>query len=203
MLDITTALMKKTTSFKAGDNGGASHVRRPTILHQIGVNYRWSEIVIDEQPKGEEDHATAAYRPEDPSILRAGDRAPDAPGLAIVGEGAGTTSLFSQLKPTHHTALIFSTDANYVNSVLEALKVAPAGSILSILILSKDSTASDDLTSLEVDLTVVDSDGHAHTYYPPASNGFSTVIVRPDGVVGAIVAEQEGVKKYLKGVFGV
>ena len=60
MLLRTTAIMEKTASYKVG--GETSFIDRPKALHQLGVNYRWSAIVLDEQSPLEGDKATAAYQ---------------------------------------------------------------------------------------------------------------------------------------------
>lgn len=198
--------MHATAAYKAGSDN-TSHVRREKALHQLGVNYRWSEIVVDEQEKVPD--VSAAYGTEDPSVLRAGDRAPDAPGLVVVGgeEEGATTALFSIYKPTQHTALLFcsSADVNEVKTILDALKAAPTGTVHTVLILPKIYGKSD-VTALKVtgvDAIVVDAEGHANTFYPPAKVGFAVIIVRPDGAVGAIVRSVDEVKRYLEVVFGI
>ena len=51
------------------------------------------------------------------------------------------------------------------------------------------------------DTTLVDSDGIAYDAYGIAGGKTSVVIVRPDGVVGAIVFGAEGVTRYFSNVF--
>lgn len=207
MLQRTTAILDKTVSYKAGGSDTSS-VQRPKALHQLGMNYRWSSIVVDEQvpAEGEQGASTAAYRPEDPTVLRAGDRAPDAPGLKVVaGQETGeTTALFSIYKPTRHTVLLFASNPEDVNARLSALQAAPTGTFFTVVILPNDHNGVDDAAaqSLPVDLVLVDLEGHAHTYYPPVLEGFTTIIIRPDAVVGAIVRSDAGVQKYLSSVFG-
>ncbi|KAI0090682.1 FAD binding domain-containing protein [Irpex rosettiformis] len=199
MLFRTTELLKATVNYRAKGQDGTpaepSHMRRPKILQQLGVNYRWSPIVVDEQPKeeGEED-VSGAYKPEDPSVLKAGDRAPDSPGLVRVDGNEKKKTLFDIFRPTRHTVLLFGEN----QEVLEVLKKAPAGSLYTVLVVPKENSA----TGAGVDAVFVDVDGYAHTFYPSVSKGFKTVIIRPDGVVGAIVKGKEGVEKYLKAVFG-
>lgn len=204
MLFRTTALLDQTVAFRAGD-ADASFMRRPKTLHQLGVNYRWSAIVVDEQPGAQEAKAvSAAYREEDPTVLRAGDRAPDAPGLAILGE-TSSTSFFSIFKPTHHTALLFTSDVANVKAKIEVLSTAPAGSVRTIVVLPRGADAEDagDLKAVGVDEVLVDNDGHAYKYYSPAAAGFTAIVVRPDGVVGVVAKSAEGLKQYLHVVFGM
>ena len=200
MLFRTTELLKATVNYRAKDKDGAptepSHMRRPKILQQLGVNYRWSPIVVDEQPKEEgEEPVSGAYKPEDPSVLKAGDRAPDSPGLVRIDGREEKKTLFDIFRPTRHTVLLFGED----KEVLEVLKKAPAGSLYTVLVVPKESGTTD----AGVDAVFVDVEGYAHTYYPPANKGFKTIIIRPDGAVGAIVKGKDGVEKYLKVVFGV
>lgn len=206
MLNLTTVMLEQRVSFKAGAED-TSHIRRPKTLHQLGVNYRSSSIVVDEQPGAEEAKSVSpAYAVEDPSVLRAGDRAPDAPGLRSVGgSDEAVISIFSVFKPTQHTAFIFTSDPAEAKPILEALKVAPAATVHTVLVLPKGYDTSDlaSLKSVSADAILVDQEGHAYTYYPPASAGFSTIVVRPDGVVGAVAKSVDGVAKYIKGVFGL
>lgn len=205
MLQRTTALLEKTVSYKVGATD-TSFAQRPKALHQLGVNYRWSSIVVDEQAPLEADAvASAAYRPEDSTVLRAGDRAPDSPGLKIIHASdpsvpAGAiTSLFCLFKPTRHTVLLFASKVEDVQDILHALQRAPKGTVYTVLVVSKDVGV--DGQSPPVDLVLVDQEGHAHNYYPPVSDGFNTIIIRPDAVVGAVVRSVDGAQKYLSEVF--
>jgi hypothetical protein len=193
MLFRTTDILKQVKTYRAdgADSNDVRHVRRPQILFQLGVNYRWSSIVVDEQPKEEgEEEVSAAYGSQNSNTLRAGDRAPNSPGL--IGEDKKT--LFDIFRPTRHTVLLFSHDQETV----KALKKAPAGSVHIVRVVSKGETAGSGH-----DTVFIDSDGYARKIYSPTANGFQTFIIRPDGVVGAIVKTVGGVEKYLKGVFGL
>jgi hypothetical protein len=91
-------------------------------LNQLGVNYRWNSIVVDQNtdsgkgPGAREAHS--AYDIEADGVLQAGDCAPDAPGLVKVNfenqkSGESTmTRLFKLLSPTYHTVLIFAEAAD-------------------------------------------------------------------------------------------
>lgn len=195
MLERTTVYLEKTINFRAS-GPDTTALERPKVLHQIGVNYRWSDVVVDEQPGETTGEEKAAYRPEDPTVLRAGDRAPSAPNLVPVdGDVTSETRLFDIFKPTRHTVLLFGTGTE----VLEPLKSTPPGSFYVVAILPQGTTPQ---AVPGADLTVVDSQGYAFKDYPPAAQGFSVIIVRPDAVVGAVVKTAEGVKKYVQGVFG-
>lgn len=52
-----------------------------------------------------------------------------------------------------------------------------------------------------VDLVLRDCDGHAYNTYPILPSGCTIIVVRPDGVVGAIVDNSDGLRKYIQGIF--
>ena len=54
MLGRTTAILNNTIQFKADGSNHRSH-ERPQVLHQLGVNVRWSPVVVDEQPGADAD----------------------------------------------------------------------------------------------------------------------------------------------------
>ena len=202
MLGRTTAILNQNLKLKS-DGSNVNKSVRPKILHQLGVNCRWSPVVIDEQPEAADMKNAGAYLEEDLTVLYAGDRAPEAPGLVKVGEDkdtekTGTTSFFSIYGPTHHTVLIFTADPAEAASVLHALNEYPAGTVTTVVVLPKDASPTD---VPGAGLTVVDRDGYAHQAYPPVSKGFSFIVVRPDGVVGAVVKGVDGVKRYFDAIF--
>lgn len=105
--------------------------QRGETLKQLGVNYRWSRIVLDETDQSTADAALDnSVEPDDDDgrkkrdpygipgdILRPGDRAPEAPGLRWVSTDRSSslteksdsplTSVFDLFGSTYHTALIF------------------------------------------------------------------------------------------------
>ncbi|KAF8712019.1 hypothetical protein AX14_013154 [Amanita brunnescens Koide BX004] len=103
MLNITTGILNKVQASGSLENS----MHREQKLTMLGVNYRWSPIVIDEITKA---GPVDAYRALDESTLVAGDRAPDAPGLTVVKADAevAETRLFDLFKATYHTVLVFS-----------------------------------------------------------------------------------------------
>ncbi|KDQ10917.1 hypothetical protein BOTBODRAFT_35860 [Botryobasidium botryosum FD-172 SS1] len=176
-------------------------------LRQLGVNYRWSTIVVDERTPpvaGEIGDAYGAGR----GTVRAGDRAPDAPGLVDTSKET-TTTLFKEFSPTAHTALVFAAnDGSIAVETLRALAAynprAPANSpLVQSIIVLPSALAPHACGAPSANKTLVDRDGHAHREYEIATDGIAyVVIVRPDGVVGAIVEGAAGIDKYFKGVFG-
>ena len=207
MLERTTKLLDKSLQYRAnGEN--TEGFERPPILHQLGVHCRPSPLVDDEQPEFPEARKAEAYLDADPTVLFAGDRAPDAPSLCVVARTGGAvgdvqeTSLFKTYNPTQHTALVFAPAADdaRTRSIIRALHTAPKGTIQATVVLPK-GTATESHTVDGADLVVIDTSGHAADAYPPAVKGFSVFIIRPDGVVGAVVRGEEGVAKYVKRVF--
>ncbi|OCH86673.1 hypothetical protein OBBRIDRAFT_838007 [Obba rivulosa] len=201
MLKKTTRLQNKLATAKSHDESVWS---RDALLLQLGVNYRWSSIVVDERAKSED----APNQPLDvygelSHDLRAGDRAPDAPGLhKIRGPDSvdETTSLFRIFGCSYHTVLIFTSDGEGLEAILGAVKRYPADALCVALIVPKGGPAQ---SSADVDLVLLDQDGHAFTGYGVSHDETTVVIARPDGVVGGILLRAEGVERYFGGIFEV
>ena len=211
---IAEMLKRSTTLFDAAQNAKSDGTnmerawRRGGVLHMLGVNYRWSSIVLDERTPKE-------TTPVDPygvtrveanvNIVRAGERAPDAPGLQIVGasalyQGKETTSLLDIFSPSYHTVLIFSDGTDKAAQMVSALKAYPADLSRTVLIHSNGNPEPPSNAG-GMDLVVVDGEGHAHDGYQVGQGEFLTLIVRPDGVVGAVVRSVQGAKQYFDGLF--
>ncbi|KAI0784360.1 monooxygenase [Abortiporus biennis] len=180
----------------------------PKSLNQLRVNCRWSSILVEGQHKvktaletGDADTNARAYGSDDDDELRAGDRAPEAPGLRLMLvnpiSGIETTSLFSIFKPTCHTILLFEPLHHQLPMILESLSSWAAGTVLVVLILSSGSDVDIPKEVVESLVVCEDKDGYAYEAYKKAiGGGSSVVIVRPDGVVGGIVKGVEGIKTY-------
>ncbi|VDC02127.1 unnamed protein product [Peniophora sp. CBMAI 1063] len=196
MLNVTHALADKT--FKSNDNEAWN---RPVALRQLGVHYRWSTIVRDELT-GDEDvgeaHGTT-IEPEDvygagPGRLHAGDRAPDAPALRDARTGI-ETKLFNIFNPTRHTILVL--DPSLANDVAAAVAKYPPGIVQTIVIHPQDTQKAAPVSN--VSAVLVDNEGHAHRAYG-AEAGAAIAVVRPDGVVGALLKSADGVAKYFSSI---
>jgi len=176
-------------------------------LRQLGVNYRWSPIVVDERTPAVEGEIGDVYSTGG-GVVRAGDRAPDAPGLVDVEKDA-TTTLFGTFSPTSHTALVFAQQDGSIAlqtvrtlASYNALTSANSPLVQSIVILPS-ALAPYSCGPPSTSKTLVDRDGHAHKEYAITEDGPAyVVIVRPDGVVGAIVEGVSGIERYFSGVFG-
>ncbi|KAJ7647809.1 FAD binding domain-containing protein [Roridomyces roridus] len=162
---------------------------RNSALEMYGINYRYSPMIVEERytsPQSEEDMKARAYEGyEGLGTLRAGDRAPEAPGLVLDG---AETSLFALFQPSKHTVLFFVPDKQTaVDGILEVAGACPEGTVQTFVV-SKDSG------------TLIDRDGHAFSSYRVVK-GINVVVVRPDGFIGCIVASEAGLKLYFEGIF--
>jgi hypothetical protein len=202
MLNLTTKILKETIDKPSNEAGW----RRTGNLNQLGVNYRWSSIVIDQNtdsgtgPGAREAHS--AYDVEADGVLRAGDRAPDAPGLVKVNfdnqKSGKSTRLFKLLSPTYHTVLIFVEAADIQATLQAAITKFSKELVRTVVILRAGTTNIIQDVACDV---FEDRDGHAYDAYkgPEGVNGI--VIIRPDGVAGAIVKDIDWIERYFKTIF--
>ncbi|PBK69092.1 hypothetical protein ARMSODRAFT_1019090 [Armillaria solidipes] len=188
MLDKTTELHNKTF---AGGAASSEGWRRGPELYQFGVNYRGSLIVIDEEGTPE---SVDPYRSGEGGALRAGDRAPDAPGL--VSSQGEKTCLFDIFRTSYHTVLIFPGADLEVDGILDFLKAYPAGAVKSVVILQQNAAPAVD--GSPADFVLTDGEGYARKHY---NDRDGIVVVRPDGMIGALVGGVDGLKQYFKGIF--
>ncbi|KZV68147.1 hypothetical protein PENSPDRAFT_653480 [Peniophora sp. CONT] len=199
MLNVTHALAD--AMFKTNNDNAAWS--RPVALRQLGVHYRWSAIVRDELAGDgvTEEIQGTTIEPEDvygagsDGRLHAGDRAPDAPGLRDARTGA-ETRLFDIFNPTRHTVLVL--DPSLANDVAAAVGKYAAGVVQTLVVQPKGSQVLDILSSVSV--VLIDGEGHAHRAYG-AEAGAAIVVVRPDGVVGALLKGVDGVGMYFSKIF--
>ncbi|KZT69631.1 monooxygenase [Daedalea quercina L-15889] len=205
MLRMSTKLFNDAAHVKADGTGGETAWHRGGEIHMLGVNCRWSSIIVDERTPKE---AT----PVDPygvtrfctDAVRAGERAPDAPGLVVLGaaadstNGAQKTSLFNIFASSYHTVLIFGDGTSKAGRILSVLQAYPAELLRMVLVHTERLTSSIPGGGY---LSVLDRDGHAHEGYQVQKDEFIVVIVRPDGVIGGIVRDTEGAKQYFARVF--
>lgn len=202
-LPVIAAMLEKSTLLhdaiqKADDAGW----KRGGDLRQLGVNYRWSSVVVDERtpkPRGHQD--VNPYGSGTDGSLRAGDRAPEAPGLVLVDDGA-RTSLFDVFGPGHHTVLLFTPSADLMTEQLLAkMKAYPAGLIKTVEVFPQGTLGPRVVGHWQPDNAVVDQDGHAFAGYQVTPEKPTIVVVRPDGYVGGIVYGLHGVEAYFQSVF--
>ncbi|KAH9920920.1 monooxygenase [Fomitopsis serialis] len=189
VLKRTTSIHDKT-QFMRNDGSGLAAWGRDGPLKMLGINYRWSSIVLDERNPYMENCPQDPYGVEAGDMVRAGDRAPDAPGLVPI-EG-GETSLFKIFGPTRHAVLLFAgrDSAEEVVRVLGKIKEYPADAVRSVVIYPRGALPE---VIDDADMVVFDSEQHAFVDYCCSDDDLTVVIVRPDGVVGA--------SRYFRAVF--
>lgn len=203
MLKISTNLFQKTRASTSTGEGAEEAWQRGGSLKQLGINYRWSPIVRDERtpyvhPADTQPIDVYGAEGGGACILRAGDRAPDAPGLVDSRQpDAEPTKLFRIFGVTYHTVLVFSSDATQTRAVLDAVKEYPSDRMKTVAIHPQGTSTNP--TSVNADYIVTDRDGHAYNGYNVTDSATTTiVIVRPDGVVGGIVFGVEGLQKFFQ-----
>lgn len=178
------------------------HFNEKTEFDMLGINYRGSSIVLDERTTSEAATPYDAYgMSEGKTFLQAGDRAPDAPGLFDVQQKT-ILRLFDIFSATHHTIIVFGKTAlTHVSAIADALKQKkyPADIFRIVVALSNDSEA--EIPNVDGMMIVKDAEKHAHTAYLIPNQESGIFVVRPDGVLGAIVDSAQGLERYMKLVF--
>lgn len=205
MLNLSTDLHTKTMSSSFAKITGAtsqdmakSGWTRGSTLRQLGVNYRWSEIVLDERrPAGEEATVWKPYG-EEGDAVQAGDRAPDAPGLIPLPSTAPAKTLFDLLNPTRHTAFIFPPASGLDSSTTAAIDALThiASTVGSPTLETFIITSTESFVPPPAISAFFDSERHARLAYGVDGSAVVVAIVRPDGVLGGWVGGAEGVKAY-------
>ncbi|KAI5830005.1 hypothetical protein K523DRAFT_372475 [Schizophyllum commune Tattone D] len=186
MLDRTTRLLDRT--MRPGEDTDEAWYRRGP-LNMLGIHYRWSPIIVDERRiTPSTDERESAYVGSEG--LCAGDRAPDAP---VEGDAA---RLFDLFKFTRHTVLVFTGDPGLVDEVAATIYRLPNG-LCELAIVLPRGTTQETSTNPKAAKVLTDKDGEAYKAYE-VSDGSPTVfvVVRPDGVICAVVKNGEGVEKY-------
>ncbi|KXN86608.1 Pentachlorophenol 4-monooxygenase [Leucoagaricus sp. SymC.cos] len=218
MLSQTTQLLEAT--FEEGEE---KQWEKDSGLHQLGINYRWSSIVLDERRKLEEQYEASvdnymaiynypdgqqddvdidSYGQNSDGRLRAGDRAPNATGLIDRTPSSLFLTIFDLFRIFgchYHTVLIFSSVTD-PKPILERLNTYPHGTIVSVVILPEGQSTLPESDVISASLVVEDKDGYAHkTYVQEGTCG--VFAVRPDGVVGTIAQDRRWLHKYFSAIF--
>ncbi|KAF7356354.1 FAD-binding-3 domain-containing protein [Mycena venus] len=189
MLNKTSELQAKALESRTLND--ISRWKRSKSLDQLGINYRWSSIVVEES-------RTSRYTDE----VVTGDRAPDAPGLVEIEDGGGIVkrSLFQIFSYTVHTVLIFFPPAelSVVSGILRFLADFPQKGIIHPVVIYP---AGFKIQGNGTDVVLCDRYGHAWRAYDVPADSVHCVVVRPDGMVGAKVAGVPGLRKYFDIIF--
>ncbi|RPD65610.1 hypothetical protein L226DRAFT_530850 [Lentinus tigrinus ALCF2SS1-7] len=174
---------------------------RDSGLPQLDINYRWSPVVFDARGRGELDEEGLKARsyvgyPGEP--VRAGDRAPEAPGL--IDASGKETSLFEIFNPSTHTLLLFAQDGagSKVQEVVAAAQASPLAQVTKTLIFGRDGVP----VAVGGAGSYHDKEGHAYKAYGVDGQLLTVVIVRPDGYIGAFVYDADGVHTYFTRIAG-
>ncbi|KAG2051896.1 FAD/NAD(P)-binding domain-containing protein [Suillus hirtellus] len=193
MLEVTTSILDKATA------SGDLSVGRSPVLYMLGINCRFSTIVLDEFVTSVERKPINAYGVLDEGHLEAGDRAPDAPNMLQVGGAElNTTTLFSLYRPWYHTMLVFAPSLADATPILGALEAYDKSVVRSAVVLPSSASVT---PVASPDLVLVDREGYAYSAYLVEAGQTKVFVIRPDGVIGAIVHGTEGVKKYFSKIF--
>ncbi|RPD54667.1 hypothetical protein L226DRAFT_509677 [Lentinus tigrinus ALCF2SS1-7] len=174
---------------------------RDGALRQLDINYRWSPVVFDARGRGELDEEglkARGYVGYPGEHVRAGDRAPEAPGLTDATGKA--TSLFEIFKPYTQTLLLFAPEGaeSNVQEVVAAVQASPLAQVTKTLILSRDGVP----VAVGGANSYHDKEGHAYKAYGVDGELLTVVIVRPDGYIGAFVYDADGVRTYISRITG-
>jgi hypothetical protein len=193
MLELTTSLLNETMA-----TGNLTAGRSPKIF-MLGINCRFSSIVLDEFTPPVEGKPVNAYGVLDEGHLEAGDRAPDAPELLLIQpEKLDVTALFSIYRPWYHTIVVFAPSLTDATPILAALEY-DKNIVRSAVVVP--STAPAAHVASPADIVLLDQEGHAYTAYLLEATQTKVFVIRPDGVIGAIVHGAEGVKRYFSKIF--
>lgn len=193
MLDMTTDLLRRTLA--SNDNW-----TREEVGQQLGVNYRGSPTIVDDSLDASA--ALDPYRSGGVDGIRGGDRAPDAPGVITV-RGKMVSRLFNILDCTRHSVLIFSDDGKFQEEIVCGLTLYEKKRVQSVVVLSREGTYADAVSEWLPDSVLLDSVGFAYDAYSPVERGCKVFVVRPDGYVGAVVNNVDGVARYFRDIFTI
>ena len=112
-------------------------------MTQLGVNYRGSSIVYNDEGAERRDPATlgSGYNKESETAAQPGDRAPEAPGLVDVRNPPATLSLFDIFAPSVHSVLVFAGNggSDALHPLSSVIARQPEGAARGVLIISPES----------------------------------------------------------------
>ncbi|EKM59579.1 uncharacterized protein PHACADRAFT_205796 [Phanerochaete carnosa HHB-10118-sp] len=186
-------------------------MHRPKVLLQLGVNCRWSPIVLETRADASASGAKDPYGQET-ARLRAGDRAPNALVTSVhLAATPESTTLHKLFDMHRHIVMVFVPGVNALGRLLKELEDihdlldAEAVRVVAILPKGTDHSSSlsrqlsEDVTAGKVQL-LVDKDAEVRRVYDLDAVGaaFTYVVVRPDGVIGSFAGDVSGVRKYFE-----
>ncbi|ESK91097.1 putative monooxygenase [Moniliophthora roreri MCA 2997] len=196
MLEMTTILMHR--DFAPSETRNTERWTRDFDTRQFGVTYRKSPIIVDERYPGENE-TVDPYRSGLDGTIRAGDRTPEARGLKRL-DSEEKTSIFEVFDAMSHTVLFFGNSISDIQESLQFVAKYLKNIAKSALVLPQGSTLSSDSEKALLDHVFIDSDGHAYENYRVRPGDVLTVVVRPDGYIGALAKGSSGLKEYLRNI---
>lgn len=202
MLKYTTKLHNQT--FRVDGNMDLA-MRRSKDGHQLGVNYRWSSIVLD----GRTPEVAGSTEPveKDPygllgDKIRAGDRAPDATQIRVVKKDGGAlgeeTRLFKVIGDGNkHHVLVFGGHSTATVKDMQSALIPYSQTGVTSLVVVLPSGADVPTQLLDGVEYVKDDGGHTYRAYDVGDFNPLFVAVRPDGMIGAFAVSVEQTQKYV------
>ncbi|KAJ7171018.1 FAD binding domain-containing protein [Mycena filopes] len=152
---------------------------RSSKLLQLGINYRWSSIVLDERETGEHSVEKNPYGTMGDRV-RAGDRAPFVGGLR--GGAAEDLDLFALLRNApSHLVLFFPTSTSDL-ALNELGRLVTAGLVHVAVVGDGAPVLKEKIEGVEY---LTDPQGLAKKAFGIDDGRDVYVVVRPDGVIGA------------------
>ncbi|TFK73747.1 hypothetical protein BDN72DRAFT_814023 [Pluteus cervinus] len=195
MLNLTTGILDKAfTSFTLSGKDDSAFLRSGD-LHQLGVNYRHSPIILDSQNTQSDGKPAVAEVYHAGSGVRAGDRAPDASGFTHLKDADTNAAqrLFKILGTDHHTLLVYSDGTIDHSDILAAVR-SHKDVFKTVLVLPSSITQT---SETGFDFVLQDGESHLHKNYGVDANHSTVVIIRPDAYIGAIGHGVGDVQSYL------
>ncbi len=214
MLNLSNALHALTfnpptaSALDTANTDVGSVMYRSKSLLQLGINYRWSPVVIEDRAGDDANADTHTANPygQDSDFVRAGDRAPDATELVSIPSSAGTTkdgrttTLFDIFDVRRHLILVFPDRQNADTISLDGLATHANSGLANIAVILH--AESERMLYGDRVRVLVDSAGHARKGYGIDDRAFTYVVIRPDGVIGAFTLAAEGVSRYFTAIQG-
>ncbi|KAJ6471348.1 FAD binding domain-containing protein [Mycena sanguinolenta] len=166
---------------------------RSSKVLQLGINYRWSPIVVDERDTGDTSIQGNPYGAAGDKI-RAGDRAP------FFGDihGEDHMDLFALLRNApSHVVLFFP--ASTLDSLGDLQDLVDAELVHIVVVSHSSVSASANIKGIKY---LVDAQGIAAGAYDVMGGKDVYVVIRPDGIIGTYAFSPKSVHQYFA-VLGV
>ena len=177
-------------------------MQRPRVLLQLGMNYRWSPIVLESRADPTTDATKDPYG-QQTDKLRAGDRAPDAHMTLLSKDASPRDITIHSLKDLRkHIVLVFVRSAEFFLQFKENLggvqEVFDKDLAILVIVLPQGADVGAAVDLPDANLQLLDKNGEARRVYDlDYERGEITyVIIRPDGVIGAVAGDGAGVRRY-------